>query len=111
LVRGDGMSQAEGQRVESVIRDAQDMQRPDPEGPAVEEVVLSVPAMTCRHCVRAISAHVGDVVGVVSVEADPTSRTLRVQGTALPDALRSAIADAGYEAVELSRSVVRERDT
>ena len=87
------------------------MQRPDPEGPAVEEVVLSVPAMTCRHCVRAISAHVGEVDGVVFVEADPTSRTLRVQGTARPDTLRSAIADAGHEAVELSRSVVRERDT
>ncbi len=93
------------------MRDGQDMQRPDSEGPAVEEVVLSVPAMTCRQCVRSISVHVRDVLGVVAVEADPTSRTLRVQGTAPPDALRSAIADAGYEAVELSRSAVRERGT
>lgn len=91
------------------MRDGQDMQRPGPEGPAVEEVVLSVPNMTCRHCVRAISVHVRDVVGVVAIEADPMSRTLRVQGTAPPDAVRSAIADAGYEAVELSRSVVRDR--
>ncbi|MDQ4068322.1 MAG: heavy-metal-associated domain-containing protein [Actinomycetota bacterium] len=59
--------------------------------------------MTCRHCVRAISAQVQDVVGVESVEADVTSRTVRVRGSARPDALRSAIADAGYEAVELRR--------
>lgn len=82
------------------------MQCSDPDGPAVEDIVLSVPAMTCRHCVRAISAEVRDGVGVVVVEADLTSRTLRVQGTPQPDALRSAIADAGYEAVEVSRSVV-----
>ena len=86
------------------------MQCSDPDGPAVEDIVLSVPAMTCRHCVPSISAQVRDVVGVVAVEADLTSRTLRVQGTPLPDALRSAIADAGYEAVEVSRSVVGERD-
>lgn len=77
----------------------------------MQEVVLSVPTMTCRHCVRAISVHVRDVVGVIAVEADPTSRTLRVRGTARPDALRSAIAGAGYEAVELSRSVLRQRGT
>ncbi len=75
----------------------------------MEEVVLSVPAMTCRHCVRAISVRVRDVVGVVAITADPMSRSLRVQGAARPDAVRSAVADAGYEAVELSRSAVRDR--
>ncbi len=84
------------------------MQRPDPVGPAVQEIVLSVPAMTCRHCVRAISAQVRDVPGVVAVEADLTTRTVRAQGTPQPDALLSAITDAGYEAVEVSRSVARD---
>ncbi|MFP5319771.1 MAG: heavy-metal-associated domain-containing protein [Acidimicrobiia bacterium] len=68
-------------------------------GANVEATVFSVPDMTCRHCVRAVSAHLQDVAGVVAVEADSISRTVRVQGTARPDALRSAIADAGYEAV------------
>ncbi len=61
------------------------------------EIVLSVPGMTCRHCVRAVSASVGDVPGVVAVEADATSATVRVRGTAQLDALRSAVADAGHE--------------
>ncbi len=76
----------------------------NPQGPVPEETVLSVPAMTCRHCVRAVSAQVRDVTGVVSLEADATSRTVRVQGRADPDELCSAIAAAGYEAVLLGRS-------
>ena len=70
----------------------------------LEETVFSVPAMTCRHCVRAVSAEVRDVMGVVALGADTTTRTVRIQGTAEPEALRSAIAAAGYEAVLVSRS-------
>ena len=84
------------------------MQRPDPVGPAEHEIVLSVPAMTSRHCVRAISGQIRDVPSVVAVQADLTTRTVRVQGTPQPDALLSAIADAGYEAVEVSRSGARD---
>jgi copper chaperone CopZ len=61
------------------------------------ETVLSVPAMTCRRCVRLISAHLGDVAGVVAVEADLTSRTVRVVGTPELDALDAAVAEAGFE--------------
>ena len=69
---------------------------------AAEEIVLSVPDMACRHCARAVSAQVGDVAGVVVVEADVTSRTVRVGGTADVDALRVAVADAGHEATRVS---------
>ena len=71
------------------------------------EVVLSVPGMTCRHCVRAISMQLQDVAGVEVVEVDLTSRTVRVEGTAQADALLSAIADAGYEAAEVSQRARR----
>lgn len=74
----------------------------DPVGP-VEEIVLSVPDMRCRHCARAVSARVGDVADVVAVEADVTSGTVRVLGTADVDALRSAVADAGHEVTQVSR--------
>ena len=84
------------------------MQAPDSLGPAAQEIVLSVPAMTCRHCVRAISVHVLDVPGVVAVAADLTTRTVRVQGSPQPEALLSAITAAGYEAVEVSRSGARD---
>lgn len=80
------------------------MDLPDQRGAAPDETVFSVPAMTCRHCVRAVSGQVRDVSGVVSLEADATTRTVRVKGSAEPDALSSAIAAAGYEAVLLSRS-------
>ncbi len=80
------------------------MELATPQRPALEETVFSVPAMTCRHCVRAVSAQIRDVTGVVAVEADATTRTVRVHGPAEPDALCSAIAAAGYEAVLVSRS-------
>ena len=91
--------------------DGQGMQGSNPQGPAEEETVLSVPAMTCRHCVRAVSTHVADVVGVLAVEADLVSRTVRVRGTAQPDELRSATAAAGYEAVVVTRSGWSEEST
>ena len=75
------------------------MQRARPESPP-DDIVLTVPGMACRHCVRAVSIHVRDVDGVVAVEADLEARTVCVQGTAPLHALVSAVADAGYEAVE-----------
>jgi copper chaperone len=84
---------------------------PDPHGPPPPETVFSVRAMTCRHCVRAVSAQLRDVVGVVALEADATTSTVRVQGSAEPDALCSAIAAAGYEAVLVSRSAPSQEPT
>ena len=70
-----------------------------------------MPAMTCRHCVRAVSGHVRDVKGVIALEADTTTRTFRVQGAADPDAVLSAIAAAGYEAVDLNPSAPGQEST
>ncbi|HEV3505078.1 MAG TPA: heavy metal-associated domain-containing protein [Actinomycetes bacterium] len=64
----------------------------------VDEIVLSVPAMSCRRCVRRISARLGDVPGVVAVEADLSSRTVTVRGRPQLEALHSAVAEAGFEA-------------
>jgi copper chaperone CopZ len=87
------------------------MEHPTPQGPTLQETVFSVPAMTCRHCVRAISAQVRDVRGVVALEADTTTRSIRVQGPADPDAVRSAIAAAGYEALVVSPSSLGPQST
>ena len=81
------------------------------QGPTLHETVFSVPAMTCRHCVRTISAQVRDVRGVVALEADTTTRTIRVQGAADPDAVRSAIAAAGYEALVVSPTSFGQQST
>ena len=87
------------------------MEHSNPQGPTPQETVFSVPAMTCRHCVRAISAQVRDVKGVVALQADTTKRTIRVQGTAGPDAVLSAIAAAGYEALVVSPSSLEQKST
>ena len=87
------------------------MEVSDPQGPPLQETVFAVPAMTCRHCVRAISAQVRDVRGVVALEADTTTRTIRVQGPADRDAVRSAIAAAGHEALVVSPSALGQPST
>ena len=59
---------------------------------------LHVPTMSCRHCVRAVSAAVSDVAGVQSVAVDPEGKTVHVHGTAEIDAVRRALVSAGYPA-------------
>jgi copper chaperone len=64
----------------------------------VNELLLSVPDMSCDHCVRAISSEVSCVSGVVSVDVQLPAKTVRVTGSASEAAVREAIAEAGYEA-------------
>ncbi len=58
---------------------------------------LSVPGMTCSHCVRAISAAVSDVPDVHTVHVDLATKTVHVTGTTNEGAVRGAIGEAGYE--------------
>ncbi|RCG32724.1 copper chaperone [Sphaerisporangium album] len=64
----------------------------------MDQLVLSVPGISCDHCVNAISGSVGEVPGVSAVDVDLATRTVTVTGTADPAAIRSAIVHAGYEA-------------
>jgi copper chaperone CopZ len=54
--------------------------------------------MSCDHCVRAISSEVAVVPGVETVDVRLDGKTVRVTGTAAEDAVRAAVAEAGYEA-------------
>lgn len=62
----------------------------------MNQLVLSVPDITCGHCVNAITSSVGGVPGVSTVDVDLAAKTVTVTGTADPVAVRSAIAEAGY---------------
>ena len=62
------------------------------------EILLTVPDMSCDHCVRAISSEVATVPGVVTVDVQLAAKTVRVTGTASEDAIRAAVVEAGYEA-------------
>jgi copper chaperone CopZ len=64
--------------------------------------VFQVSGMCSRGCVRAISARVSDVPGVRTVEARLDTGTVRVTGTADPDAVMTAIRLAGYDATSLN---------
>lgn len=58
---------------------------------------LSVPGISCSHCVNAISASVGAIPGVRSVDVDLASTTVRVTGDVDDVQVRAAISDAGYD--------------
>lgn len=64
-------------------------------------VALRVPGMTCRHCVRKVTAVLRDVPGVQLVQADLTTATVLLSGEpTVADAL-AALDEAGFPATVL----------
>ena len=64
----------------------------------MDEIVHSVPGMSCAHCERAVSAELQDVSGVESVDIELERKLVTIRGASLDDsALRAAIEEAGYE--------------
>lgn len=65
-----------------------------------EQMEVQVAGMTCAHCVMSVEEEVSEVDGVESVSADLESGRVRIQGENVsPDAVREAVAEAGYEVV------------
>jgi copper chaperone len=63
----------------------------------VNQLVLSVPTISCGHCVNTITAAVSDVPGVSAVEVDLATKSVTVTGPADGDAVRAAIMESGYQ--------------
>ena len=62
-------------------------------------LTLTVPEMSCQHCVNAITGEVGSLPGVDSVEIDLDAKSVVISGTDLNElAIRAAIVEAGFEA-------------
>jgi copper chaperone len=60
--------------------------------------IYTVIGMTCGHCVSSVHEEVSEVFGVESVDVDLASGRLVVTGTGVSDeAVRAAVAEAGYE--------------
>jgi copper ion binding protein len=58
----------------------------------------TVQGMTCSHCVLSVREEVSEVPGVSAVDVDLASRRVTVTGRDVSDdAVRDAVADAGYE--------------
>jgi copper chaperone len=59
-----------------------------------------VAGMTCSHCVLSVREEISELPAVQGVEVDLASGRLTVMGAAVEDdAVRAAVADAGYEVV------------
>jgi len=64
-----------------------------------QELVYSVPGVSCGHCRTAITEEVAPLPGVEAVEVDLDAKRVAVRGAGLDDAaIRAAIEEAGYEA-------------
>ena len=58
----------------------------------------TVTGMTCDHCVLSVREEVSEVAGVTDVDVDLASGRMTVSGTDISDdAVKSAVAEAGYE--------------
>jgi copper chaperone len=57
-----------------------------------------VRGMSCSHCVLSVREEVSEVAGVSAVDVDLASGRLLVTGAGVDEqAVRAAVADAGYE--------------
>lgn len=65
--------------------------------------VLSVEGMFCAHCVAHVKEALASVPGVTKAEVDLGKKQAVVEGPGLDDAaLKSAVAEAGYEITAIS---------
>jgi copper chaperone len=58
---------------------------------------VSIAGMTCAHCVRAVFTALGGVPGVQRADVSIGQAVIEHDETVTPEAIREAIAVAGYE--------------
>ena len=64
-------------------------------------LTLRVPGMTCRHCVRKVTAVLRDVPGVQLVQADLTTATVVLSGEPTVADVLAALDEAGFHGTVL----------
>ena len=65
----------------------------------IEEKVLSVPDISCEHCVKTINGALGALPGVESVQTDIPSKSVRLRydaGQVSMSQIETTLDDAGY---------------
>ena len=58
---------------------------------------VSIAGMTCAHCVRAVFTSLGGVPGITRADVSIGQAIIEHDGTVTPEAIRDAVALAGYE--------------
>ena len=64
------------------------------------EKKMLIDGMMCAHCKATVEKACKAVPGTVEAVADLAAKRVTVTGTAAPEALKKAIADAGFEVVD-----------
>lgn len=64
----------------------------------METLTVLVPTMTCRHCVRDVTAALRDVAGVHTIQADAATATVTLCGSMTAKDVFRALLDYGYPA-------------
>lgn len=65
-----------------------------------QELVFTVPGMSCGHCKASVTEEVEQVAGVSAVDVDLDTKLVTVSGADVSaDDVREAIREAGYEVV------------
>jgi copper chaperone CopZ len=60
----------------------------------------TIAGMTCDHCVMSVREEVGEIAGITDVAVDLATGRLTVTGENISDeAVKGAVAEAGYEVV------------
>ncbi|MFC2053117.1 heavy-metal-associated domain-containing protein [Chloroflexota bacterium] len=61
-------------------------------------VTYSIPNISCKHCVHTIKNEVGELPGVISVEADPASKqaTISFEDPATEDRIKALLIEINY---------------
>lgn len=65
-------------------------------------ITYNIPNISCGHCVHTIKMEVGDLDGVLSIEASPETKTATIsfEAPATEDSIKSLLAEINYPAVD-----------
>jgi copper chaperone CopZ len=68
----------------------------------METKKLSIPNISCGHCVMTIQRELGEIDGLSKVEGDPTAKEITVEwdAPATLEKIRSTLKEINYQAVE-----------
>jgi copper chaperone len=66
-------------------------------------IELNIPALSCGHCVKAVTEAAHEVDAKAQVQVDLAAKQVRVQTSAPSAAIVAALVDAGYEPEALSQ--------
>jgi len=65
----------------------------------VQDTVLSVPEVSCEHCVKTINGALGELAGVETVDTDIPTKTVRLRydpAHVSMEQIEATLDDAGY---------------